>query len=33
MMKLRLAAPEVLIDIHELDDELRYVRKKTGCLR
>ena len=26
MMKLRLAFPEVLIDIHELDDELRYVR-------
>ena len=26
MMKLRLAFPEVLIDIHELDGELRYVR-------
>ncbi|HEX6468006.1 MAG TPA: FAD binding domain-containing protein, partial [Streptosporangiaceae bacterium] len=26
MMKLRLASPEVVIDIHKLDDELRYVR-------
>ena len=33
MMKLRLAAPEVLIDIHELDDELRYVREADGVLR
>ncbi len=32
MMKLRLAAPEVLIDIHELDDELRYVREEDGML-
>src|ERR671916_1859506 len=33
MMKLRLAFPEVLIDIHELDDELRYVREEGGALR
>jgi aerobic carbon-monoxide dehydrogenase medium subunit len=33
MMKLRLAAPEVLVDIHELDDELRYVREADGVLR
>jgi aerobic carbon-monoxide dehydrogenase medium subunit len=33
MMKLRLAFPEVLIDIHELDDELRYVREEDGALR
>ena len=33
MMKLRLAAPEVLVDIHELDDELRYVRETDGVLR
>jgi aerobic carbon-monoxide dehydrogenase medium subunit len=33
MMKLRLAFPEVLIDIHELDDELRYVREEEGKLR
>jgi carbon-monoxide dehydrogenase medium subunit len=33
MMKLRLAFPEVLIDIHELDDELRYVREEDGTLR
>ena len=33
MMKLRLAFPEVLIDIHELDDELRYVREEEGTLR
>src|SRR5919107_1716371 len=33
MMKLRLAFPEVLIDIHELDGELRYVRKEDGTLR
>lgn len=33
MMKLRLAAPEVLIDIHELDGELRYVREENGGLR
>jgi carbon-monoxide dehydrogenase medium subunit len=32
-MKLRLAAPEVLIDIHELDDELRYVREEDGMLK
>ena len=33
MMKLRLAFPEVLIDIHELDNELRYVREEDGTLR
>src|SRR3954465_7684350 len=33
MMKLRLASPEVLIDIHKLDDELRYVRDDGGVLR
>ena len=33
MMKLRLAFPEVLIDIHELDGELRYVREEDGVLR
>ena len=33
MMKLRLAFPEVLIDIHELDNELRYVREEGGTLR
>jgi carbon-monoxide dehydrogenase medium subunit len=33
MMKLRLAFPEVLIDIHELDGELRYVREEDGELR
>ncbi|MBA2441942.1 MAG: xanthine dehydrogenase family protein subunit M [Rubrobacter sp.] len=33
MMKLRLAAPEVVIDIHELDGELRYVREDDGVLR
>ena len=33
MMKLRLAAPEVLVDIHELDDELRYVRQEDGVLK
>ena len=33
MMKLRLAFPEVLIDIHELDNELRYIREEDGTLR
>ncbi len=33
MMKLRLAFPEVLIDIHKLDGELRYVREDGGTLR
>src|ERR687889_931052 len=33
MMKLRLAFPEVLIDIHELDGELRYVREDGRVLR
>jgi aerobic carbon-monoxide dehydrogenase medium subunit len=33
MMKLRLASPEVLIDIHKLDDELRYIQDDGGVLR
>jgi carbon-monoxide dehydrogenase medium subunit len=33
MMKLRLAFPEVLIDIHKLDGELRYVREDGEELR
>lgn len=33
MMKLRLATPEVLIDIHKLDDELRYIRDDGGTLK
>lgn len=33
MMRLRLASPKVLIDIHELEDELRYVRDDGGVLR
>ena len=33
MMKLRLAFPEVLIDIHKLDGELRYVRGEDGVLK
>lgn len=33
MMRLRLAVPEVLIDIHKLDDELRYVREDGGVLK
>ena len=33
MMKLRLAFPEVLIDIHELDGELRFVREEDGMLK
>jgi carbon-monoxide dehydrogenase medium subunit len=33
MMKLRLAFPEVLIDIHKLYGELRYVREEGGVLR
>ena len=33
MMQLRLAFPEVLIDIHALDGELRYVREEDGELR
>jgi carbon-monoxide dehydrogenase medium subunit len=32
MMKLRLAFPETLIDIHELDGDLRYVREEDGAL-
>lgn len=33
MMRLRLASPEVLIDIHELEDELRYVKDDGGVLK
>jgi len=33
MMKLRLAFPETLIDIHELDGELRYIREEEGRWR
>src|SRR3712207_2119555 len=33
MMKLRLAFPEVIIDIHKLDGELRYVREDEGVLK
>lgn len=33
MMKLRLASPDVLIDIHRLEDELRYIREEDGVLR
>jgi carbon-monoxide dehydrogenase medium subunit len=32
MMKLRLALPETLIDIHELDGDLRYIREEDGTL-
>jgi aerobic carbon-monoxide dehydrogenase medium subunit len=31
-MKLRLAFPETLIDIHELDGDLRYIREEDGAL-
>lgn len=33
MMKLRLAYPEVLIDIQNLDGELRYIREDGGTLK
>jgi aerobic carbon-monoxide dehydrogenase medium subunit len=33
MMKLRLAAPEVLVDISGLDSELRYIEDGGGALR
>ena len=33
MMKLRLAAPEYLIDVNDLEDELGYVREEDGELR
>ncbi len=33
MMKLRLAVPEVVIDISGLDDELRYIEEDDGALR
>ncbi|HEV8045048.1 MAG TPA: xanthine dehydrogenase family protein subunit M [Rubrobacter sp.] len=33
MMKLRLASPEVVIDIHKLDGELRYIRDDGGVLK
>ena len=32
MMKLRLAFPETLIDIHELDGDLRYITEESGVL-
>jgi carbon-monoxide dehydrogenase medium subunit len=33
MMKLRLAAPEVVVDISGLDSELRYIEDDDGALR
>ena len=33
MMKLRLAAPEVLVDISGLDSELRYIEDEGGALK
>src|SRR5215204_2712730 len=33
MMKLRLASPEVVIAIHKLDGELRYIGDDGGVLR
>src|SRR5215216_51491 len=33
MMKLRLAAPEVVVDISSLDGELRYIEYEGGALR
>ncbi|MFL6058789.1 MAG: FAD binding domain-containing protein, partial [Rubrobacteraceae bacterium] len=33
MMKLRLASPEVVIAIHKLDGELRYIGDDGGLLR
>src|SRR5829696_6069935 len=33
MMKLRLAFPAVLIDVHELEGAPRYVREEDGVLR
>jgi len=33
MMKLRLAVPDVVIDISGLDDELRYIEEDDGALR
>ncbi|MBA2782098.1 MAG: FAD binding domain-containing protein, partial [Rubrobacteraceae bacterium] len=33
MMKLRLAAPEVVVDISGLDNELRYIEDDGGVLR
>lgn len=33
LMKLRLASPETVIDIHKLDDELRYIRDDGGALK
>jgi aerobic carbon-monoxide dehydrogenase medium subunit len=33
MMKLRLAAPEVLVDISGLESELRYIEDEGGALR
>ena len=33
MMKLRLAAPEVVVDISGLDSELRYIEDEGGALK
>lgn len=33
MMRLRFALPEVVIDVHKLDDELRYIQDDGGVLR
>ena len=33
MMKLRLANPEHLIDINDLEDELAYIREEEGMIR
>ena len=33
MMKLRLASPDVVIDIHKLEGELRYIHQEGGVLR
>lgn len=33
MMKLRLAKPETLIDINDLEDELSYIREEEGEIR
>lgn len=33
MMRLRFAMPEVIIDVHKLEDELRYIQDDGGVLR
>src|SRR3954463_15181875 len=33
MMKLRLAKPEYLVDINELEDDLSYIREEQGEIR